>query len=50
MHLLETMAEVGIPLLIHGEVTDKEIDIFDEKKSLLIKNLTLFVENFQTLK
>ncbi|MEC8189547.1 MAG: amidohydrolase family protein, partial [SAR324 cluster bacterium] len=29
--ILEFMAEVDIPLLIHGEVTDPEIDIFDRE-------------------
>ncbi|NRB18471.1 MAG: dihydroorotase [Rhodobacteraceae bacterium] len=29
--LFETMAELGLPLLVHGEVTDKEIDIFDRE-------------------
>lgn len=28
---LETMQEVGMPLLVHGEVTDPEIDIFDRE-------------------
>ena len=27
--VLEKMAEVGMPFLLHGEVTDPEIDIFD---------------------
>ena len=27
----ETMAEAGLPLLIHGEVTDRSIDIFDRE-------------------
>jgi dihydroorotase len=31
MPALETMAEVGLPLLVHGEVTDPEIDIFDRE-------------------
>jgi dihydroorotase len=31
MRVLERMAEVGMPLLIHGEVTDPEIDIFDRE-------------------
>ncbi|MEM1273811.1 MAG: dihydroorotase [Pseudomonadota bacterium] len=30
-HLLETMAEIGLPLCIHGEVTDPEVDIFDRE-------------------
>jgi len=29
---LEAMAEHGIPLLIHGEVTDSTIDVFDREK------------------
>jgi dihydroorotase len=29
--VLETMQEVGMPLLVHGEVTDPEIDLFDRE-------------------
>ncbi|MEM7056295.1 MAG: dihydroorotase [Pseudomonadota bacterium] len=29
--VLEKMAEVGLPLCVHGEVTDAEIDIFDRE-------------------
>jgi dihydroorotase len=29
--VLETMQEVGMPFLVHGEVTDPEIDIFDRE-------------------
>ena len=29
--VLETMAEIGLPLCVHGEVTDSEIDIFDRE-------------------
>lgn len=29
--VLERMAEIGLPLLVHGEVTDSEIDIFDRE-------------------
>ena len=32
MSVLEMMAEIGMPLLIHGEVTDPNIDIFDREK------------------
>ena len=31
MPTLEKMAELGVPLLMHGEVTDAEIDIFDRE-------------------
>ena len=29
--VLETMAEIGLPLCLHGEVTEPEIDIFDRE-------------------
>jgi dihydroorotase len=29
--VLQRMAEIGMPLLIHGEVTDPEVDIFDRE-------------------
>ncbi|MCU9839490.1 dihydroorotase [Ruegeria sp. WL0004] len=29
--VLERMAEIGCPLCVHGEVTDREIDIFDRE-------------------
>jgi dihydroorotase len=29
--VLECMAELGMPLLIHGEVTDPEVDVFDRE-------------------
>ena len=35
MPSLEVMAKRGIPLLIHGEVTDGEIDIFDREQHFI---------------
>lgn len=32
MDALETMAEVGMPLLVHGEVTRGDVDVFDREK------------------
>ena len=29
--MLERMAEIGMNLCVHGEVTDQEIDIFDRE-------------------
>ena len=29
--VLERMAEIGLPLCVHGEVTDPEVDIFDRE-------------------
>jgi dihydroorotase len=39
MKVLEKMAEIGMPLLVHGEVTDPEADIFDREKLFIDKVL-----------
>lgn len=48
--VLEAMAEAGMPLLIHGEVTDSSIDIFDREKVFLDTVLKPLVQRFPTLK
>ena len=50
MPILETMAEIGMPLLIHGEVTDKEIDIFDREKVFIDEKLELICKELPELK
>ncbi|WP_257265217.1 dihydroorotase [Endozoicomonas sp. ONNA2] len=47
---LEAMAECGLPLLVHGEVTDADIDIFDREKTFIDRHLVKLVERFPTLK
>jgi len=47
---LEAMAEVGMPLLVHGEVTHAEVDIFDREKAFIDQQLVRVVERFPTLK
>ena len=47
---LEAMAEVGLPLLVHGEVTRSEVDVFDREKMFIDEHLTRVVERFPTLK
>ncbi|WP_457980562.1 dihydroorotase [Ectopseudomonas composti] len=47
---LEAMAEVGMRLLVHGEVTRAEIDVFDREKAFIDEHLTRVVERFPTLK
>jgi dihydroorotase len=49
-HTLEKMQEIGMPLLIHGEVTDPEIDIFDREKAFLEMTLGPLVDRFPDLK
>jgi len=46
----ETMAEVGMPLLIHGETTDAEIDVFDREKFFIERTLIALVQRFPRLK
>ena len=48
--VLETMAEVGLPLLVHGEVTRHEIDVFDREKAFIDEHMSRVVERFPTLK
>jgi dihydroorotase len=48
--VLEQMQKEGVPLLIHGEVTDNKIDIFDREKVFLDSVLGPLVENFPGLK
>ncbi|MEH6564430.1 MAG: dihydroorotase [Halopseudomonas sp.] len=47
---LEAMAEVGMPLLVHGEVTHAAVDIFDREKAFIDQQLVKVVERFPTLK
>ncbi len=37
--VLEVMAEIGMPLCVHGEVTDNDIDIFDREAVFIDKIL-----------
>ncbi|MGH1487197.1 MAG: dihydroorotase [Cellvibrionaceae bacterium] len=48
--VFEAMSEQGLLLLIHGEVTDGEIDIFDREKVFIDRHLNDIVENFPDLK
>ena len=50
MPVLETMSEISMPLLIHGEVTDKEIDIFDREKVFIDKKLDFICKELPNLK
>lgn len=48
--VLEAMAECGMLLLVHGEVTDPAIDIFDREKVFLERVLAPTMEAFPALK
>jgi len=47
---LETMAELGLPLLVHGEVTDRDIDIFDRETVFIERVLAPLVTELPDLK
>lgn len=48
--VLAVMEKVGLPLLIHGEVTSADIDIFDREAVFIERHLGPIVENFPGLK
>lgn len=48
--VLEAMQEVGMLLLIHGEVTAHDVDIFDREKAFLDTVLAPIVNDFPNLK
>lgn len=47
---LEAMQDVGLPLLIHGEVTDPAVDVFDREAVFIDRVLQPLVEQFPALK
>ncbi len=47
---LEAMQAHGMPLLVHGEVTDPEVDIFDREAVFIDRVLMLLVRDFPALK
>jgi dihydroorotase len=50
MPALEAMSEHGLPLLIHGEVTDPDVDIFDREKAFVDRVLSPLVDRVPGLK
>lgn len=47
---LEAMQETGMPLLVHGEVTDPAVDIFDREAVFIDQVLQPIVKRFPALK
>jgi len=48
--IFETMSEEGMLLLIHGEVTDHDIDIFDREKAFIDRHLAIIAASYPKLK
>lgn len=47
---IEALAEAGMPLLIHGEVTDPRVDVFDREHVFIERTMTPLVRRFPQLK
>jgi dihydroorotase len=47
---LEAMQRIGMPLLIHGEVTDSAVDIFDREAVFIDRTLAALARDFPALK
>lgn len=50
MPVLELMQKMGMPLLIHGEVTDADVDVFDREAVFIERTLSKLVEQLPDLK
>ena len=48
--VLETLQRIGMPLLIHGEVTDKSVDIFDREAVFVERTLAPLTRDYPGLK
>ena len=48
--ILEAMQEADLPLLVHAEVTDPEVDIFDRERVFIDRNMTRIVRDFPELR
>jgi dihydroorotase len=48
--VLEAMSAAGLPLLVHGEVTSTDIDIFDREKIFIDRILAPLCQRFPALK
>lgn len=48
--VLEAMQQANMPLLLHGEVTDKAVDIFDREKVFIEQQLIPLRQRFPTLR
>ena len=48
--VLETMQKIGIPLLVHGEVTHKHVDIFDREAVFIDEVMVGLTKDFPELK
>jgi dihydroorotase len=48
--VLEAMQRIGLPLLVHGEVTDKTIDVFDREAVFIERVLARILRDYPALR
>jgi len=48
--VFEAMQKHGLPLLMHGEVTDPEVDVFDREPVFVERHLTTLLRDFPALR
>lgn len=48
--VLAAMERIGMPLLVHGEVTDRHVDIFDREAAFIERTLSKIIVDFPALK
>jgi dihydroorotase len=48
--VFEVMQNLGMPLLMHGEVTDGDVDVFDREKVFIDRNMKPLLARFPELK
>lgn len=47
---LASMEKLGVPLLVHAEVTDSDVDVFDRERVFIERNMIPLLKNFPALK
>ena len=50
VNALEAMQDVGLPLLVHAEVTDSDVDMFDRERVFIERNMAPLLKRFPSLK
>lgn len=48
--VLSTMQAVGLPLLVHAEVTDADVDVFDRERVFIDRHMKPLIANYPNLK
>ncbi|MFA7350021.1 MAG: dihydroorotase [Methylotenera sp.] len=47
---LAAMEKLGVPLLVHAEVTDSDVDVFDRERVFIERNMVPLLKKFPALK